>query len=110
VKDVHENGLELKSSIHLEDAKINQEPLPQLSFPLEFPLKIIGRDEDDFTGFVVELVSSLVPGLQLSDFSGKRSRAGNYVSVSVTFIAESRAQVDALYEELGRHERVLYVI
>jgi len=39
-----------------------------------------------------------------------RSSRGNFVSVSVTFTAESRAQLDALYEELGRHKRVLYVI
>jgi len=71
---------------------------------------VIGRDEDDFTGFVVELVSRHVPGLQCTGFSEKRSSRGNFVSVSVTFTAESRAQLDALYEELGRHKRVLYVI
>jgi putative lipoic acid-binding regulatory protein len=94
----------------LEDDNSNQIQKPELIFPLEFPLKVIGRDEDDFTEFVVKLVSLHVPGLQLSDFKERRSRHGNYVSVSVTFTAESRAQVDALYIELSKHERVLFVI
>jgi putative lipoic acid-binding regulatory protein len=82
-------------------------PLPELSFPCEYPLKVIGKDEDNFMEFVVEVVSHHVPDLPLEAFSARSSRAGTYLSVSVTFIAESRAQVDALYQELGLHPRVL---
>jgi putative lipoic acid-binding regulatory protein len=82
-------------------------PLPELSFPCEYPLKVIGKAEDNFMEFVVELVSRHVPGLPLEAFTARSSREGTYLSVSVTFIAESRAQVDALYQELGLYPRVL---
>jgi len=94
----------------LEEDYSDQVTKPELTFPCEFPLKVIGRDEDDFFNCVVELVSRHVPGLTTDAFSEKRSSQGRYVSVSVTFIAESRAQVDALYEDLTRQDRVLFAL
>ena len=86
---------------------MSDEPVPELIFPCEYPLKVIGKDEDNFLEFVRELVSRHVPGLPYEAFIPRASRAGTYLSVSVTFIAESRAQVDALYQELGQHRRIL---
>jgi uncharacterized protein len=85
----------------------NEFDFPELNFPCEYPVKVIGKDEDEFFAFVCEVVSRHVPGLALEDFKSSPSSAGKYVSVSVTFIAQSRAQVDALYQELGSHKRVL---
>ena len=85
-------------------------PMPELAFPCEYPLKVIGKDEDNFFEFVIELVSHHVPGLPFEMFTTRRSGGGKYLSVSVTFIAESRAQVDALYAELGIHPRVLVAL
>ena len=82
-------------------------PLPELIFPCEYLVKVIGLDEDDFTEFVTEMISRHVPGLSPDSFIAHASSQGKYVSISVTFIAESRTQVDALYQELGLHKRVL---
>lgn len=79
----------------------------ELSFPCEYPVKVFGRDEDNFKEFVIELISHHVPGLPFEAFSTRQSSGGKYLAVSVTFIAESRAQVDALYQDLGEHPRVL---
>lgn len=81
-------------------------PTPELNFPCEYPVKVIGRDEDNFFDFVVNVVSRHVPGLSPDEFSTRLSSGGTYMTVSVTFIAESRPQVDALYQELGQHQRV----
>jgi len=78
----------------------------ELIFPCEYPVKVIGRDENDFTGFVIDVVSRHVPHLTGDDFSTRSSSGEKYISVSVTFIAESRQQVDALYDELGKDDRV----
>jgi putative lipoic acid-binding regulatory protein len=83
-----------------------QSPVTDLIFPCEYPVKVIGPDEDHFFEFVVELVSRHVPGLSAEKFSTRRSSSGKYMTVSVTFIADSRPQVDALYKELGQHPRV----
>ena len=84
----------------------SDDPTPELNFPCEYPVKVIGRDEDNFLAFVIELVSRHVPDLALENFTTKTSSGGKYLSVSVTFIAQSRAQVDALYQEFGNHTRI----
>jgi putative lipoic acid-binding regulatory protein len=38
------------------------------------------------------------------------SRGGNYLSVTVTIRAESRAQLDAIYRDLTGDERVLMAL
>ena len=78
----------------------------ELIFPCEYPVKVIGRDENDFTGFVVDVVTRHVPQLTREDFRTRSSGGEKYIAVSVTFIAESRQQVDAMYAELGKDERV----
>jgi putative lipoic acid-binding regulatory protein len=89
---------------------MTEEPKPELIFPCDFSLKVIGKDEDQFMDFVVELVSHHVPGLPVESFSAHSSSAGKYLSISVAFMAESRAQVDALYQELTRHKRILMAL
>jgi putative lipoic acid-binding regulatory protein len=85
---------------------MNEMDLPELNFPCEYPIKVIGRDEENFVEFVFEILSHHIPELLMEAFTTSRSSGGKYVSVSVTIIAESRAQVTSLYEELGRHPRV----
>ncbi len=83
---------------------------PELNFPCEYPVRVIGRDEDDFAAFVMEVVSHHVPDLAADMYTVHPSSKGKYLSVAVTFIAESRAQVDGLYKELGSHKRVLVAL
>ena len=80
--------------------------MTELLFPCEYPVKVIGNDDPKFINFVTAVISQHVPGLPLDAFSERRSSTGKYVSISVTFVAESRAQVDALYEALGEDKRV----
>ena len=79
-------------------------------YPSVFPLKVIGRNESSFYELVVELVSHHVPGLPAEAFSRQQSSKGNYMSVSVTFVAQSRVQVSDLYKELTSHPRILMAL
>lgn len=79
-------------------------------YPNVFPLKVIGRNESSFYELVVELVSHHVPGLPAEAFSMRKSNKGNYMSVSVTFMAQSRDQVSGLYKELTSHPRILMAL
>jgi putative lipoic acid-binding regulatory protein len=40
----------------------------------------------------------------------RASRESNYLSVTVTFTAQSREHLDAIYAELNNHQRVIMVI
>jgi len=83
---------------------------PEIEYPIIFPLKVIGLDKLDFESFVVEIVRRHVPDLLEENIISRLSSGNRYRSVSFQFIAESRAQVDALYAELSDHERVLMIL
>jgi len=84
-----------------------------LRFPTRFPIKAMGRAGDapsSFEALVVGIVRRHVPDLGEGAVHSRQSRRGRYVSVTVTFTARSREQLDALYRELSGHERVLVVL
>lgn len=80
--------------------------MPELNFPCEYPIKVIGHDENNFFDFVVDLVTRHAPEVPPHAFSVNQSSGGKYVSVSVTILAQSRDQVNALYKEMGEHKRI----
>jgi len=81
-----------------------------LTFPCDFPLKIMGRAQPDFDSLVVEIVLRHVGNVREGAISVRESRGGKYVSVTVTVQAESQDQLDGLYRELSAHERILMVL
>ncbi len=80
------------------------------NFPCPFPIKIIGRNSDDFEALVVEIVRRHAPDLEESAVSSRTSGGNAYRAVTATFMAQSRAQLDALYSELSGHEQILMVL
>lgn len=82
----------------------------ELVFPCEYAIKVIGRDEDNFEHFVRRVVTRHIPQVETDSFSTRNSRQNNYLSISVDFLAESRAQLNALYVELGADPRVKVIL
>jgi uncharacterized protein len=80
-----------------------------LEFPTIFPLKVMGHHRDDFEAFVVEMVLRHTPH-SAHTVSSRPSKNGTYLSVTVTFVAESQGQLDAIYEELSTNKRVLMAL
>jgi putative lipoic acid-binding regulatory protein len=94
----------------MNESFMDRDPRVELIFPCYYPVRVMGLDQDDFAGFVIELVSRHIPGLRGEDFSTRSSSGGKYLSVMVGFTAESREQVDALNKELEEHPRVLFAL
>ncbi|MCB1850893.1 MAG: DUF493 domain-containing protein [Gammaproteobacteria bacterium] len=78
-----------------------------LQFPCQFSVKAMGLATNDFDALVVEIVNRHVPNLGEGAVKSRLSNQGKYISVSVTFEANSKAQLDAIYQALTDHERVL---
>lgn len=89
---------------------LNGDPKTELIFPCLYPIRVMGLNQEDFPGFVLELISRHVPGLSGEDISSRPSSGGKYLSVTASFTAQSREQVDALNRELTEHPRVLYTL
>jgi putative lipoic acid-binding regulatory protein len=81
-----------------------------LQFPCTFPLKAMGYNTDAFESVVIEIVRRHVPDLDADAISSRVSAGSKYRSVTATFTAHSREQLDALYSELSSHEQILMVL
>jgi hypothetical protein len=79
-------------------------------FPCDFPLKVMGRRTDDFRSLVVGIVQKHVGSIAPDKIEERPSKDGNYLSMTCTFQAQSREQLDMLYRELTACERVLIVL
>ncbi len=81
-----------------------------IEFPTTFPLKAIGTGPHDFEAFVVDIVRRHIPDLTPDCSRTRLSGAGKYLAVTVTFVAESQAQLDAVYGDLKEHDRVVMLL
>ena len=81
-----------------------------IEFPCNFPLKIMGASRDGFAQAVVEVVIKHAPDFDAATVEMRPSKAGNYLSLTCTVRATSKAQLDALYMELTSHPWVKIVL
>ena len=79
-------------------------------FPCEFPLKVMGRRSDDFRSIVLGIVQKHAGAIAADKIEERPSKDGTYLSLTCTFQAQSREQLDGLYRELTACERVLVVL
>jgi hypothetical protein len=78
-----------------------------LSFPCDFPIKVMGKAAPGFEALVVGIVRRHAPNLGEGAVSSRGSSGGRYLALTLTVRAESRAQLDAIYRELSAHPDVL---
>jgi putative lipoic acid-binding regulatory protein len=81
-----------------------------LSFPTDYPIKVIGRPTAEFRARIHAVVLRHVPALEASHVTEHLSKNGNYLSISYAIRAESREQMTALAADLTSCEGVLLVI
>jgi putative lipoic acid-binding regulatory protein len=79
-------------------------------FPCDYPLKVMGRRSDDFRSLVLGIMQKHVGSIAPEQIEERPSKDGNYLSLTCTFQATSREQLDALYRDLTSCERVLIVL
>lgn len=76
-------------------------------FPCEYQIKAMGYDDGGFRETVVEIIGQHCDRIDHQTISCRASRNGKYLSVSVTIEAQSRAQLEAIYDALTAHDKVL---
>ena len=81
-----------------------------LEFPCDFDVKAMGKPEGDFRALVSELVGAHVDGLRDEQITENPSSGGKYVAVTVRVQAQSREQLDAIYQSLTDEPRVLVAL
>ncbi|NQZ54808.1 MAG: DUF493 domain-containing protein [Piscirickettsiaceae bacterium] len=81
-----------------------------LEFPCDFGVKAMGESSDDFDSIVVGIVRQHVDNIAEGAVTTKQSSGGKFTSVTVNIQATSKAQLDAIYQQLTAHEAVKYVL
>ncbi len=77
-----------------------------MEFPCEFSVKAMGLNSPGFEETVVQIVRRHCSALNEGCSRTRPSKNGKWVSVTVTMIATSKAQLDAIYMDLTAHEDV----
>ncbi|MBL8380548.1 MAG: DUF493 domain-containing protein [Burkholderiales bacterium] len=81
-------------------------PASLIEYPVDFPVKVMGRTQPGFAQTMVELVRRHAPDFDESTLGMRSSREGKYLSLTFVIRATSREQLDALYMELSDHPMV----
>jgi putative lipoic acid-binding regulatory protein len=87
---------------------VNDETL--LRFPCDFPIKMMGRDTQDFRDTARSLVEHHSGPLSDEAIKFAISRNGNFVSITITVQAQSQQQLDDIYRDVSSHEAVLMAL
>ena len=86
---------------------MTRDDAPGFEFPCEFQIKAMGLDDGNFREVVLEIIGRHCKAIRHDSLKTRASRGGKYVSISVVIEAASRAQLDAIYDDLTAHEKVL---
>lgn len=81
-----------------------------LEFPCQFPIKVMGTNSTDFENEIVVITRRFVPNLGEGAVTSRASSSGKYLSVTLTFTATSKAQIDDLYRAVNAHPDVKMVL
>lgn len=81
-----------------------------IEYPCDFPLKIFGQQQTGFAQAALEVVSKHDPSFVAASMEMRASKNARYVSLTCTLRATSRAQLDAVYQELCDHPMVVMVL
>jgi putative lipoic acid-binding regulatory protein len=77
-----------------------------IEYPCDFPIKVMGARVDGFAEAMAAVAQQFDPGFNPATIEMRPSKAGNYLSVTLTIKATSREQLDNLYRALTSHPMV----
>lgn len=81
-----------------------------LEFPCSFPIKAMGRDTPEFHATVRALIEEHTGSLDDDAIQSALSKNGNFVSITVTVMAQSQQQLDDIYRAISAHDDVLMAL
>lgn len=81
-----------------------------IEYPSRFPIKVMGARSEGFVAAMVAVARSHDPEFDEATVEIRESRGGNYLGLTLTVTATSRAQLDDLYRALSSHPMVKVVL
>lgn len=81
-----------------------------LKFPCDFTLKVFGLQSGEFESNVLMIIHKHAPDLSGRAIQTRSSQQGKYCALSITIHAESREQLDNIYQDLSASPHVIMVL
>ena len=81
-----------------------------LQFPCEFVIKIFGLRDDQFEMEALSIIRKHVADLRENAIQSRPSKDGKYLALTVTITADSKEQLDLIYQELSANTHVLMTL
>ncbi len=91
----------------MENPIPNESALDLIEYPSRFPLMVFGGHSDDFEELVLGLIKARSPQSEHFEVTRRSSKAGKYLSLTITFTVHSRQQLEDIYRDLHECEQVL---
>jgi putative lipoic acid-binding regulatory protein len=79
-----------------------------LTFPSDLAIKVFGRNDSGFREAVLAIIETHYG--KAYTVAEQQSKQASYASLTITVRAESRAQIDTVYQALVAHELVLMAL
>jgi len=86
----------------------NKESL--FKFPCDFTIKVFGMANDEFEAAVFGIVHKHAPNVSDRVIQSNNSENGKYRALSITIHAESKEQLDRIYQDLSASPFVLMAL
>ncbi|MFG5779977.1 YbeD family protein [Comamonas sp. J-3] len=81
-----------------------------IEYPSDFPIKVMGLNQDGFVNAVTEIAKQHDPFFDASKIELRPSSGDKYLGVTITVTATSREQLDNLYRALTSSPMVKVVL
>lgn len=85
-------------------------PPPLIEYPVAFPIKVMGKNEDGFLDEIVQVAQRFDPEFNAESIEVRPSSGSNYLGLTITVMATSREHLDDIYRALTSHPKVKYVL
>lgn len=86
------------------------EDRPIQHFPDTYSIKAVGKDEENFSEFVADVVRGIVDDPAAVSYRTRPSRNGSYLAVTISFTADSQQQLDDVFKQMSEQTRVVWVL
>ena len=89
---------------------MTEQPETLLEFPCQFPIKAMGKADIELDLLVLEIVQKHAHVPEKIVMNTRPSKNGSYLAVTVIVEAQSKLELDTIYQQLSSHPLVLMAI
>jgi putative lipoic acid-binding regulatory protein len=81
-----------------------------LTFPCDFAIKVFGNDTPEFRTTVLDIMRQHVPAFTEDKIQTRPSSNGKYIALNIDVHAESKEQLDRIYQALSSSPNVIMAL